>query len=110
MPVARAAACAAASMPRARPETTTKPGGAEIGREPRRHPAAERRGVARPDERDGGPRGEPRVAERPEHRRRVGNRGEKRRIVGRAEQQQPRTGGLAGLRLRPSQLARDAGA
>ena len=51
VPVASAARCAAASMPRARPETTTRPSRAELGREPRRHPAAECRGVARPDQR-----------------------------------------------------------
>ena len=41
-------------------------GGAEVGGQPRRHPAAERRGVAGADQRDGGTGGERGVAERPE--------------------------------------------
>ena len=74
-------------------------GAAEVGGEARRHAAAERRGVAGADQRDRRSRGEAGVAERPEHRRRVGDRREQRRVVGRAEQQQAGAGGLAGLGL-----------
>ena len=90
VPVARLARCAAASMPRASPETMTKPASPSSRAMRSRELDAGGRGVARADDGDQRPGQTPRVAAHRDQRRRVVDHPQPRRIVRLAERDEAR--------------------
>jgi hypothetical protein len=97
VPVARLPRWAAASMPRARPETTAKPGASELAREPLGEAHARRRGVARADDGDG----------RWAKRLRVATHGEQRRSI--VDHPQAVRSSLSASKVTPNAFAAAAG-